>query len=95
MTPEEILENNGYDLDAMNQDNVILFRNPDYADAIVGVSYSGTHVIYDYEKMLDFLVKYENMTYDEAMDFVNYNLSFSCDGNMPIVMYPLEQEVSL
>lgn len=32
MTPEEILENNGYDLDAMNEDNVILFRNPDYAD---------------------------------------------------------------
>ena len=89
-TPEEILEENGYSIYDLEEAETILFRDPDYATAIIGVS-TNYEVIYDYDKMIEYLVDNENMTYDEAADFVSYNTiraTSYIQGNRPIIMYP-------
>ena len=90
-TPEEILEDNGYSVEELQEAGTILFRNPDYSTAIVGVS-EDYKVIYDYNKMLDYLVENENMTYEDAADFVSYDTIRALNyisGNRPIIMYTL------
>lgn len=72
--------------------NYIVFENPDYDAAIVGVS-SDDRVIYDYDEMVACLMLEDNMTMEEAMDFINYNtlraLPYAGEG-APIVMYKFE-----
>lgn len=90
-TPEEILEDNGYSIEELQEEGTILFRNPDYSSAICGISYD-SEVIYDYYKMIDYLMDTENMSYEDAADFVSYDtirsLSYrSC--KKPIIMFPL------
>ena len=90
-TPEEILEDNGYSIEDLEAEETILFRDPDFSSAIIGVD-TNNRVVYDYEKMLEHLVKYEEMTYEEAADYVCYNTLRALDyipGNKPIVMFPL------
>jgi len=50
----------------------VVLENPDYVTAVIGVTASGA-VVYDYDKMIQFLVDKDNMDYEEAVDFVNYN----------------------
>lgn len=76
-------------LNDMGYDNSTIFTNPDYDDAIVGVSHDD-RVIYDYDKMIEHLMEYENMTDEEAADFISYNTirSIPYAGEYaPIVMY--------
>lgn len=90
-TPEEILEDSGYSIEDLQEAETILFRNPDYSTAICGIS-DDYKVIYDYEKMLDYLVENEDMSYEEAADFISYDTLRALNympGNRPIVMYPL------
>ena len=78
----EILNDMGY------VDSVV-FTNPDYDDAIVGISHDD-RVIYDYDKMIEHLMAYEAMTDEEAADFISYNTIRSIPyvgENAPIVMY--------
>ena len=90
-TPEDVLEENGFDPDGLGEDGVMLFRNPDYTTAICGVAYNG-EVVYDYEKMIDYLIENEGMDAEEAADFISYNASFGMSGyKIPIIMYPIEQ----
>ena len=48
-------------LDDMGCVDSIIFTNPDYDDAIIGVSHDD-RVIYDYDKMLEHLMGHEEMT---------------------------------
>lgn len=92
MTPEEVLENNGYSIEDLQDEMTILFRNPDYYTAIVGVS-EDYRVIYDYNKMLDYLVNYEEMSYEDAADYISYDTIRSLgyiSGNKPIIMYSFD-----
>ena len=50
----------------------IVFANPDYDDAIIGISHDD-RVIYDYDLMLEHLIVHKNMTDEEAADFISYN----------------------
>lgn len=63
----------------------------DYHTAIIGVS-SNNRVIYDFEKMVDYLVDEHSFTYEEAVEWIEYNtiraLSYF-GSDAPIVMYPL------
>lgn len=63
-----------------------------YDDALIGVSEDG-RAIYDFEKMVDWLMKEEGWTYEEAVEWIEYNtiraLPYFGD-KAPIVMYPLE-----
>lgn len=63
-----------------------------YDDALIGVSEDG-RAIYDFEKMVDWLIKEEGWTDDEAVEWIEYNtiraLPYFGEG-APIIMYPLE-----
>jgi hypothetical protein len=78
-TPVDILVEKGYD-------DVIVFSNPDYTDALIGLT--DTHqAVYDYDKMIEWLIKHEDMDEEEAVDFISYNDSFYCGKHYPIVYY--------
>lgn len=62
---KEILCGEGYE-------DVLIFDNPDYANAFVGVSTSN-RAIYDYDLMVSCLIEEEDMTKEDARDFIDYN----------------------
>lgn len=72
------------------EDSIVL-EIPDFIDAVVGIS-QNEQVIYDFEKMVEHLVIKENMTEDEAVEFIEYNtinaLPYMGDKR-PIIMYKI------
>ena len=67
---------------------------PDYSydDALIGVSHDG-RAIYDYEKMIEWLMNEEGWSDDECVEWIEVNTlrSLPYMGNdAPIIMYPLE-----
>ena len=76
----------------MGYDNAIMFDNPDYDRAVVGVSDDG-RVIYDYYVMIECLMEADGMTHEEAMDFISYNTirAAAYVENGPIVMYRIDE----
>ena len=71
-------------------EGTIFFTNPSYEDAFLGIS-SDDRAIYDYEKMIESLVNHEDMTEDEAREFIDYNATFYIEGG-PIILYRLEEQ---
>lgn len=84
MTNREVLCDLGYE-------DVIVFENPDYDSAIIGVSHDN-RVIYDFELMIEFLIQTDDMDRDEAADFIYYNtirsLGYMGD-TAPIIAYSI------
>ena len=71
----------------------IVFRNPDYEDAIVGYDVVDDRVIYDYDLMAESLIKEYGITLEEAVDIINYDTigSLCCIGEKkPIILKKLE-----
>lgn len=87
MNAEERLLEYGYD-------DVKYLVNESYDDALIGVSEDG-RAIYDYDKMVDWLVDKYDWTDDEAVEWIEYNtiraLPYFGEG-APIIMYPLPLE---
>jgi hypothetical protein len=54
-------------------ENSVVFENPDYESAIVGFDYNSDRVIYDYDKMVEFLVTTYSMEPEEAVEFIDVN----------------------
>lgn len=78
-------------IDLGYEDSIVL-ENPDYASAVVGVDSNG-RVIYDFNLMVDFLVKKDGISSEEAIEFIEYNtiraLPYAGE-KCPIIMYPME-----
>lgn len=76
-------------LNEMGLEDSIVFENPDYDNAIVGFDENSGRVIYDIDKMVECLMEEDNMTYEDAIDFISYNtlraLPYAGE-NGPIVM---------
>lgn len=53
-------------------EEALRFDNPSFDTAIVGVDYYG-RLIYDYDKMIFELMETDNITEEEAIDFIDYN----------------------
>lgn len=87
-TPLDILITKGYK-------DVIVFRNPDYIDAIIGLT-AENNVVYDYDLMIEWLMNNEAMDYDDAADFIGFNDSFYHGKHHPIIYYgkTLEEELA-
>lgn len=66
MSVEDKLIENGYE-------GSVYLTNPDYEDAVIGVSSDG-QVVYDYGKMVECLMDEEGMTEDEACEWIDYNV---------------------
>ncbi len=78
MTDRELLLDLGYD-------DVIIFDNPSYEGALVGITWDN-QAIYDYDLMIESLIKEDDMTEEEAADFINYNVSYRQGYEYPIIM---------
>lgn len=86
MTNKEILCEMGYE-------DAVIFENPDYDSAIIGIS-DDNRVIYDYDKMVAHLMDVDGMEMLDAMEFIDYNTLRAypppeMGDNGPIVMYGL------
>lgn len=84
MTNREILCDLGYE-------DLVIFENPDYDTAIIGVSHDD-RVVYSYEKMIEYLVVFDGMTEMDAADFISYNTIRSipyAGSDAPIVVYDI------
>lgn len=76
-------------LNELGMEDSIVFENPDYDSAIIGFDENSGRVIYDIEKMIEHLMDEDNISYDDALDFISYNtlraLPYAGE-NGPIVM---------
>lgn len=52
--------------------SIILFESPSYDEAFVGLTMDD-RAVYDYDKMVECLITEDNMTYEEAAEFIDYN----------------------
>jgi hypothetical protein len=80
-------------LNEIGLEDSVVFENPDYDSAIIGFDANNNRVIYDFEKMAIHLMDNDGMTYEEAVEFIEYNTLRSipyAGGNAPIVMYSIE-----
>ena len=66
MTNREKLVDIGYE-------NSIVYQNPDFDNAIIGVDEISNSVIYDYEMMVGELMEKDNMSELQAVEFIDYN----------------------
>lgn len=84
MTAEEKILEAGYE-------DVTILASYSYDSALIGVTEDG-RAVYDYEKMIDWLVETEGWTPEEAEDWINYNtipaLPYMGD-KAPLIVYPL------
>ena len=84
INPREILCEAGYA-------ETLLFDNPDFDTAIIGVTDEG-RAVYDFEKMITQLAEDEEITREEAIEVIEHNtirsLTYVEDG--PIIMHSLE-----
>lgn len=75
-------------LDAGYED-VIIFSGDSYDDALIGVSEDG-RAIYDFDLMVEWLMKQDNMDEISAIEWIEYNTIRSLPyvgDKAPIVMY--------
>lgn len=84
MSVEELILDAGYE-------DVIVFGEPSYDTAFIGVT-TDNRAVYDYNKMLEWLVNNEGMDWDEAADFISYNDSFYYGEGYPLILYNLTTE---
>lgn len=79
---KEKLVNSGYE-------DVVLFDNYSYATAFIGVT-SDNRAVYDYDLMVEYLMEKEGWSWEDAVDWIDYNtirsLSYYGDS-APLVMY--------
>ena len=81
MTIREYIENEGYE-------DVIIFDNPSYDDAFIGIT-TNNIAVYDFNKMVEWLIQKEEMSYEEAVDFIYYNESFCYGEKYPIILFSI------
>ena len=84
MTAAEKLIEAGYE-------DVVILDNYSYDDALVGVTEDG-RAVYDFDKMVTWLMEKEGFTQDEAVEWIEYNTIralpyFGPDA--PVIMYSL------
>ena len=86
MTVKERIADAGYE-------DIVVFENYSYDDAFIGIS-NDERAIYDYKKMIDWLVKTQGFSVEEAVEWIDYNtiraLPYFGD-KAPIILYRLEE----
>lgn len=85
MTAEEKILNAGYE-------DVVILSNYSYDDALIGVT-EDNRAVYDFDKMVEWLMAKEGYTAEEATDWICYNtlraLPYGGE-NAPIVIHLLD-----
>ena len=73
-------------------EDVAYLINYSYDDALIGVTEDG-RAVYDYNRMIEWLVATEGFTEEEAMEWIDYNTIRALPymgENAPIIVYPIE-----
>ena len=81
---EEILRNNEYE-------GVKYLTDFSYDTALIGIS-DDNRAVYDFDKMVDWLISTEGFTEEEAIEWIDYNTLRAIGyfgEDAPIIMYPL------
>lgn len=76
----------------MGFEDSVVFDNPEFDCAIIGVTSDG-NVVYHYDMMVSHLMEIDNMTNEEAVEFIDYNTlrAIPYAGVLaPVVMYPID-----
>lgn len=76
----------------MGHDEAVVFDGPDFDEAIIGVTDEG-RVVYDYNKMVRCMMQQDEITEEEAIEFIEYNTIRALPyfgPNAPIIMHPIE-----
>ena len=84
MIASERLADAGYE-------DVLIFENPSYDDALVGVT-EDNRAVYDFDKMVDWLLDRSPMDWDEAVEFIEFNTIRALPyygAEAPIIMYTI------
>lgn len=85
LTAEQRIIDAGYE-------DVIIFSGDSYDDALIGIS-EDERAIYDFDLMVEWLMKNDDMTSEEAIEWIEYNTIRSLPyvgDKAPIIMYSLE-----
>lgn len=75
-----------------NNIEIPIFDNPSFPNSIVGISYDN-RVIYDMEQMIMDLMVSDDMSYVDALEFIEYNTLRTIPymgENAPIILYMKE-----
>ena len=54
-------------------EGAIILDNSAFDNSIIGVTLDG-RLIYDYDKMIEELIEDDGMSFDEAMEWIDYNI---------------------
>ena len=87
MTDREKIENAGYE-------DVVLLENYSYDGALIGVT-EDNRAVYDFDKMVIWLVETEGFTEEDAVEWIEYNTIRALPyfgPEAPIIMYALPDE---
>lgn len=76
----------------LGYEDVVLLEPKELDEAIIGISYDD-RAIYDYDLLVKAFMKSDNMSEEEAIEWIDYNTirSLPYQQNAPIVMYNLKQ----
>ena len=70
--------------------NIIILDNPSYDNSILGIDIDD-RIVYDYDKMICELMKDNDLSMEDAIDFCEYNtlraLSYIDQKSRPIVLF--------
>ena len=58
---------------AMYHEDAVVFTEDWYDDAIIGVTIEG-NAIYDYDKLAEILMEHDKMSYEDAVEWIDYNM---------------------
>jgi hypothetical protein len=74
-------------------DEVLLFDRPSYATAFIGLTEDNT-AVYDFDKMIKYLVDKDGMDAGDAIDFIEYNTirALPYYDKPPLILYPIDRE---
>ena len=72
-------------------ENLSMFESPAFINAIIGFDAHHKKIVYDYEKMVGCLMDEDNMTEEEAIEFIDYNTLRTVPymENPPIIVMPI------
>ena len=76
-------------------EDTIVFDNPSFDNSIIGVTTDG-QAVYDYNKMVEELMRDDDISEQEAIDWIEYNTirAIPYAGEMaPIVMFVFKEDV--
>lgn len=57
----------------LGYENAVIYQNPDFDKAIIGVDANSGSVIYDYQLMISSLMEQDKISYEQAVEFIDFN----------------------